>query len=252
MKRVYLVLIVFVTLFFISSCELVSSTTEKTTTENKTIEYVGVKISILDNFINDPLVDYYYIDGEKGLYIYDVSVKEYQDDSGAQVIEHEINYHLTPKYNCFYITTLIRENGDLKELDSSTATCTDFMAKFSHSIGYGYKDSKVNEKIIFKVNFSFMPKFISYEVIEYDQSHNKLVSKTITLDNISDEYIIQQDTAYCKIIYQYLEGEVSQSDVKIIDHKDIINGYTERFYTLTENDERAFYIIQFKVEPTNS
>jgi len=243
-------------MFLLSSCKLVL-TSEITTKERSIIRpltnYVGVKITLYNHsLIDNTIVDYYYLDGELSSFIYEIKVNKYRDKDGVNITEHDIYYHLTPKYNCFYITTLIRENGDLKELDSSTATCTDFMAKISHSIGYGYKDSKVNEKIIFNVNFSFMPKFISYEVIEYDQSHNKLVSKTITLDNISDEYIIQQDTAYCKIIYQYLEGEVSQSDVKIIDHKDIINGYTERFYTLTENDERAFYIIQFKVEPTNS
>ncbi|NLG81611.1 MAG: hypothetical protein GX490_03675 [Bacilli bacterium] len=95
-----------------------------------------------------------------------------------------------------------------------------------------------------------MPKLISYEIIQFDQDFNKLAYNTLNLDNLLNEITLHQDMAYCIISYDYTVSYFSepQRKVKILDRKDIINGYTDNLYTLTEYNDRAVYKIQLQYE----
>ncbi|NLG81612.1 MAG: hypothetical protein GX490_03680 [Bacilli bacterium] len=123
MKRVYLAIISLTLMFLLSSCKLVL-TSEITTKERSIIRpltnYVGVKITLYNHsLIDNTIVDYYYLDGELSSFIYEIKVNKYRDKDGVNITEHDIYYHLTPKYKCYYITSLIRENWGNKRIRSN-------------------------------------------------------------------------------------------------------------------------------------
>ncbi len=259
MKRLSLILLFLLLSFSIAGCKVAKTTT---TTTNQSIEpfkeFVGVKITLMDkpSYENPNYVhDYYYIGEDLSPYIYDLKINEYIDDENAEVTEYHIYYHMTPKYYCFTYSILIKENDEIVEHEQLIPHCTygQVISQVTRSINYGYKVNDINKKIIFKVTFTPMPELISYTVTEFNDNNEKINTTTITLDDLDDlhqEIILSDDTAYCIINYEYNDNIVAtpKTDTKIIGRNTIIKGYTHRIYTVINDGERAYYDITIKYE----
>lgn len=231
-----------------SSCSILKKLFGPTQTSNNLpiSDYIGIKITLLDDTFENSVDEYYYVNGEKTPYIHDIVVLD-NYDFDVHHVKHLIDVYTSKKFNCYKIATLIKENNIIKTLDSSDSSCSNVDGRdliSYRTITYDYVSNNRKERITFNVTILIVPELIKYTLIEYDQNHNKIVSNTYDISNLPTEYTLNSNTAYCRIIHEYKQLTETQVIEKIVDRNQIAEGYSDYVYNLIKDNERKFYEIK--------